>query len=41
MGELSLMWMRVEVYVLSSGCDGGDGDVSNSEDVSSCSSALL
>jgi hypothetical protein len=33
--------MRVEVYVLSSGCDGGDGDVSYSEDVWYCSSALL
>ena len=35
------MWMRVEVYVLSSGCGDGDVDVGNSEAFSSCSSALL
>lgn len=41
MDEMNLMWMRVEVYVLSSDCGGGDVDVSDSEDVLSCSSALL
>jgi hypothetical protein len=37
----SSMWLRVEVYVLSSGCGGGDVDVSNSEAFLSCLSALL